>query len=155
MNVSGFWKTWMILWCWGVLLFGVVLALVGVPATDGPGQAVFRIISGNPESHALLSQPGMRFGIGIQGALTIGWAITMMGMIRAAETDGAPVWRYLTGGLIAWYLIDSGISVMTGLGLNAVSNTLLVILFLIPVLRSGVLSKSQIMIRLDGNRLNG
>lgn len=137
--MRGFWKNWMTVWCWGTLVFGVVLALAAAPATDGAARFVFALIGGDRAGEMSLDLPVMRFAFGLQGALTIGWAITMFGMVRAAEAGGAPVWRSLTLGLLAWYVIDSSISVMTGFPLNAVSNSALVVTFLAPVLASGAL----------------
>ena len=141
--MHGFWKNWMTAWCWLVLVFGVVLALVATPMTDAAVRFVFALISRDPSSDTILAQPPMRFAIGLQGALTIGWALTIFGMARAAETSGAAVWRALTVSLVAWYVIDSAISVLTGFPLNALSNTLLMSGYLAPVLSSGVLSPRQ------------
>jgi len=130
----------MTVWCWTVLVFGAVLALVATPATDGAARLVFAMISRDPASDTLLAQPAMRFAMGLQGALTIGWSLTFFGMVRAADLGGAPVWRSMTVALAAWFLIDSAISIMTGYPLNAVSNTVLIAAYLVPVLGSGVLS---------------
>lgn len=137
--MRGLWKSWMTVWCSGVLVFGVVLALAAVPGLSGPPRLVLAVISGDRAGGALLDQPAMQFAFGLQGALTIGWALTMFGMIRLADVAGAPVWRPLTFGLTVWYVIDSAISVITDFPGNAVSNTLLMATYLIPVLATGVL----------------
>lgn len=137
--MNGFWKTWMRVWCWGVLAFGLVLALSAVPALDAAARAVLALLGGDPGKAALLDQPEMRFAFGLQGALTLGWGFTMMAMVGLAHGAGAPVWRSLTASLLVWYVIDSLISISTGFPLNAVSNTLLVAGYLAPVLASGVL----------------
>lgn len=137
--MRGFWKTWMTVWCAVVFVFGAVLALAALPAASGPARLVLQVISGDPAKSALLDQPMVQFGLGLQGALSIGWAMTMLGLVRAAETVGAPAWRSLTWSLVVWYVLDSAISVATGLPLNAVSNTLLLAGYLTPVLASGVL----------------
>jgi hypothetical protein len=134
--MNGFWKTWMRVWCWAVLAFGVVLALAAVPALDAAPRFVIGLLGGDP---ALLDQSAMRFAFGLQGALTLGWGFTMMAMVGLAHSLGAPVWRSLTASLLVWYVIDSLISVSTGFPLNAVSNSLLTAGYLIPVLTTGVL----------------
>jgi hypothetical protein len=65
--------------------------------------------------------------------------MTMFAVLQAAKTVGAPIWRSLTFALLAWYVIDSAISVSTGFWLNAVSNTALMVAYLIPVLASSAL----------------
>jgi hypothetical protein len=138
-QMQGFWRTWLTVWCWGVLAFGVVLALAAVPAADGLARFVFVTFSSDPSNAALFDLPAMRFALGLQGALTIGWALTVFGMLRAADVGGVPVWRSLTVSLIVWYFIDSTISVSTGFALNAVSNTVFIATYLVPVLSAGVL----------------
>ncbi len=137
--MSGLWKTWITAWCGFVMVFGAALTLVALPATDALPRWIFAVISQNPASDALLAQPAMRFGFGLQGALTIGLALTFLGMARAAETGGAPVWRSMTLALTTWFVLDSGISVITGFPLNAVSNALVMAGYLIPVLASRAL----------------
>lgn len=140
--MSKFWSGWLNVWCWGVLLFGALLVTAAMPGLDGAARAVFVLFSAMPENAASFGQPAVRFGLGLQGALTIGWAITMFAMLRAADTIGAPIWRALTFALAVWYVIDSAISIATGFALNAVSNTALIIAYLVPVLGSGVLRKA-------------
>lgn len=134
--MNGFWKTWMRVWCWGVVAFGGVLALSAVPALDAAPRFVLGLVGGSP---GLLDQSEMRFAFGLQGALTLGWSVSMMAMVGLAHQSGAPVWRSLTASLLVWYVIDSLISVATGFPLNAVSNTLLTAGYLAPVLATGVL----------------
>ncbi len=133
--MSGFWKTWMRVWCWAVLAFGAVLVLAAVPALDAAPRLALGLVGGDP---VLLDLPTMRFAFGLMGALTLGWGVSMMAMVALAHTHGAPVWRSLTASVLVWYVIDSAISVLTGFPLNAVSNTLLTVGYLIPVLVTGV-----------------
>jgi hypothetical protein len=140
--MTGLWRTWMILWCWGVALFGVVLALGGFPATSGPTQ--FLLDTMYTGGAATLDAP-LRFGVGIQGALSIGLALTIYGAVRAGDLLGPrsrPVWEVVVAALIAWFVIDSGISIFNGFALNAASNALLMAGFLVPVLASGVLRRN-------------
>jgi len=132
----------MILWCWGVALFGVILALGGFPATSGPAQ--FLLDTMYTGGTTTLDAP-LRFGVGIQGALSIGIALLVYGAVRAADMPGSrsrPVWEVCTAAMIAWFVIDSSISVFNDFALNAVSNTFLMAGFLAPVLTSGVLRRN-------------
>lgn len=138
--MQGLWKVWLTLWCWGVFAFGVVLVTAAVPGADAVARFVYNALVTDPANLPLFDQPAVKFGLGVQGALTIGWALTMFAMMRVAETAGAPVWRALTTALLAWFAIDSTISVSTGFTLNAVSNTVLIVAYLIPVLACGVLT---------------
>lgn len=137
------WAAWLTMWCWFVFAFGVLLVTAAIPALDGPARAMFDLFNNNPGSAEAFDQPAVRFGLGLQGALSMGWALTTFAVFRAARTLGAPIWRAQTVALLVWYLTDSAISVGTGFPLNALSNTLLFAGYLAPVLLSGALTRTQ------------
>lgn len=137
--MSRLWSNWLLVWCWGVLAFGALLVTAAIPGLDAGARLLFQVFAGNPANAATFDLPAVRFGLGLQGALTIGWAMTMFAVIQAAKTIGAPIWRSLTFALLAWYVIDSAVSVSTGFWLNAVSNTALMVTYLIPVFASSAL----------------
>jgi hypothetical protein len=138
--MSLFHQKWLTLWGWGVLLFGALLAGFGFAATDGGARMMFDML-GNP----VPADPGahLRFAVGLMGCVTMGWAVTLLAAFKAAwalPTDkAAPVWKLILISAFVWAVPDSIMSVTTGFALNAVSNALLLVLLLIPILRSGVL----------------
>lgn len=85
----------------------------------------------------------MHFSLAVLGAVSIGWSITMLAAVRAAnlldKQSGRPVWIMITSSVVTWYLIDSTLSVATGFGFNAIPNTLFMAAFLIPVFYWGLL----------------
>ncbi len=137
--MTGLWKTWITLWCWGVILFGAVLAAAGLPATDGVARAIFSLVGGIPAEASFFEPAGMRFAVAVMGAVSLGWGFTVLFLLPAIHPAGAPAWRGLTGAILIWYVIDSSLSAATGFALNVVPNTGLLIAYLIPVLVSGVL----------------
>ncbi|MBR7620363.1 hypothetical protein JKL49_13290 [Phenylobacterium sp. 20VBR1] len=140
--MNRFWRNWLTVWAWLVAVFGLVLAGAGLEATDGPTRLIFGLVNG-PEDLVLNAQ--MRFAVALMGAVTLGWAITLMVTFDAAHRLGAqagPTWRGVLASMAAWFVIDSGLSIATGFGLNAVSNTLLMAGLLLPLLASGVLRKA-------------
>lgn len=139
--MSEFWRRWLVVWCWAVGLFGVVLAGAGLEATSGPVRLVFALLG--PGQPLVLDDP-MRFAVALMGAVTLGWSVTLLAAVQAAHALGdraAPVWKLLTTGVIGWYVVDSCLSVATGFPLNALSNSILVAGYLLPVLRGGVLRR--------------
>lgn len=134
------WKDWLLVWAIGVTLFGLVLAGGAFAATDMLTRSLFRLF-GSPLP--LLMDEHHRFSIGLMGAVTMGWGLTYIVAFKALFTldpaNAAPIWRMLLLGSLIWFAIDSTISVATGIWLNAVSNTILLILLLIPVIKNGVL----------------
>ncbi|MFD3264214.1 hypothetical protein [Phenylobacterium ferrooxidans] len=140
--MSRFWRNWLTVWGWAVALFGLVLAGAGFEVTSGPTRLLFDVLNG-PEDLVLNAQ--MRFALGLMGAVTLGWALTLLVTFDAAHKLGAaggPTWRGVLASAVVWYVIDSGISVATGFGLNAVSNTLLMTGLLTPLMASGVLRRA-------------
>lgn len=135
--MTGFWKNWMTVWCWGMVAISLLFVGAAHPATDAGARLFNDIINGDRAVATLFDDPAMRFAQGLIGAIFLGWAMTIMALVRVA--DGAPVWRALTGAVLVWYVIDSAISIGTGFPINAVSNTGFVATFLAPVLGSGVL----------------
>jgi hypothetical protein len=140
--MSAFWKNWLNLWCAGVTLFGVILALTAFAPTDGLARLVFALFQTPlPDNMDNLH----RFSIGLMGAVTMGWGITLYVAFQAAhllDPAHAPrIWRSVTIVALVWYAVDSYISVATGYWMNAVSNTLIMALYLIAVMKSGAIKQ--------------
>lgn len=141
--MSKFWKSWMIAWCWGVILFGAILAGGAMPATDGIVRMLYAILGGTPAPQEMFDAQGMRFSVGLMGAVTIGWGATILGLLPAIHRAGASAWRGLTLGLTVWFVIDGIISAATGYALNNLPNAALMILYFIPVLSTGALKQAE------------
>jgi len=137
------WQRWLTGWAMCVGVFGLILYGAGYPSTTGPAAALFSVL-GQP----LPADPDryLRFTTALMGAVTLGWAVTFYAAFRDAWSLGrpasAPVWRVLTLAAVVWYLIDSAASVANGFAMNAVSNTILLICYLVPVIASGAMRKS-------------
>jgi hypothetical protein len=141
--MTGLWKTWINFWCWGVVLFGAVLAAGAFPATEGFVTWVYGLLGSAPLPPGFLDAPGMRFSVALMGAVTIGWGLTILFLLPAIHAAGAPAWRGLTAALVIWFVIDGALSASTGFALNNVPNTALAIAYLVPVLASGVLKTAN------------
>ncbi len=137
--MSRFWRTWTIGWCWAISLFGLILAASAFEATSGPTRLLFGLLN---DQVALDLDAPMRFSLGILGAVTLGWSLTLLAAVRAAHLLGdraKPVWVLVTSSLVVWYVVDTALSVATGFGLNAIPNTIFAAAFLLPIVCSGVL----------------
>lgn len=135
--MTGMWKTWMTAWCGVVIVFGIVLATAASPATDAPARLAVTIIAGAPTT---FDSALLRFAFSLMGALSIGWGLTVLAMTRA---EGMALWRAVGAAVIVWYVIDSAASVATGFPRNAVSNTLLLALFLVPATGAGLWRRAR------------
>ena len=133
-----FWRNWLTGWSYFVALFGFVLVGAGLPATDVIARAIFAMVG----AHDLVWTQELRFAVALMGAVTLGWGITLLAAIRAAIAlgdGGAPIWRTILTAMLAWYMLDSSMSVATGFWLNAVSNTIILAAFAAALLGTGVL----------------
>lgn len=136
------WRTWMMLWCLGLALVGLVLGLGAFDATSGPVRRVFAAL-GQPLEGPFA--PHLKFKLAVVGAICIGWAIGLAGAVQVTAGLAAPLarqlWACLTAGVLVWFVMDSTLSVATGFGRNVVPNLLLLGSYLAGVLGSGVLRR--------------
>lgn len=136
--MNGFWRVWLQVWCWAILGVGAMFAAGASPATDGGVRLFYDVIYWPIDGQSTFTED-VRLTAAILGAVMVGWAIIMFGLIAAAEQVGASAWRTLTFGMVVWWGVDSTISVTLGAPINALSNTLFLAGYLAPVLASGVL----------------
>lgn len=139
--MSTFWRYWLLVWCGGVFVFGLVLAGGAFEATSGPVKMIYENLQGPGD---LVLDPAMRFTLAVMGCVSLGWAVTMFLMMGVAFSLGdraRPVWMGLTLGVLVWFVTDSTLSVATGYGLNVVPNTLLLSTYLIAIFASGALNR--------------
>ncbi len=104
--MTGLWKTWITIWCWGVILFGVLLAGAAFPATDAGVRYLYGLLSSVRIEGDFLAAPGIRFSIALMGAVSIGWGCTMLFLLPVIHAAGAPAWRGLTAAIAVWFVID-------------------------------------------------
>ena len=124
--MSLFWKNWLVVWAVFVTLFGLVLAGGGWAPTDGPTRLILQILGGT-------TFPGddrtFRISVGLMGPVTFGWGLTALAVVRYVAEDPAQR-RVLLGpvtmALLAWFVLDSSLSILNGFAPNAVSNVLII-----------------------------
>ncbi len=141
--MSGFWRTWFLVWCLSIGLFGVVLAGGALPATDGAVRVVLALTHGPTEP---LFDPPLRFSLGVMGGVSIGWAVMLHFVLQEAIRQGAagrPLWNAISAGMITWFVIDSTLSVATGYGLNVVPNLGLLGMYVVGLMQSGALKAAD------------
>jgi hypothetical protein len=135
--MHGFWKSWMIGWCYATIAFGLAFCLAAFPATEGPARLYYDIVYW-PFDGASAFGAETRFTAAVLGAVLLGWAVAILGLVDVAP-EAPAAWRWLTASMLLWYVVDSILSVATGVPGNAVSNSFFLAGFLAPVLGSGVL----------------
>ncbi|AMS29191.1 MAG TPA: hypothetical protein DIU09_11330 [Hyphomonadaceae bacterium] len=139
--MSAFWRAYFGAFCASLVLFGAVLCAGAFAPTSGPVSLLIKTLSGG---NAANFEPALRFSLGLMGALTIGWAVMIYGVMRVAFTlgpQGRPLWDAITAGLISWYVIDGICSIATGFALNIIPNTALAAMYLVGLTQSGALKR--------------
>jgi hypothetical protein len=120
---------------------GVVFAGSAWPQTDAAvrlfSDVIYWPLDGQSGWHESL-----RLTAAILGAVMMGWSLTLLTLVQAAvKQPQLALWRPMTGAILVWWGVDSSISVALNTPGNAVSNTGFLLLYLIPVLASGVLKQ--------------
>jgi hypothetical protein len=143
--VTDFQKSWLRIWAWVVVLFGAVLALFAFAATDGPTRLFMDLVIGRafPED----VDDTVRFAMGLMGCVTMGWGLTFLVAFEAAHhltgAAAAKFWRGIILAMAVWFAFDCAISIHTGFWRNCISNTVLAVLLLMPILQSCVLKDGK------------
>jgi hypothetical protein len=140
--MTGFWKAWMSVWWWAMAAGGVVFLSAAAPGFDGALLAFYDLIDWPLDGTSHFTE-ATRPTAAISGALFLGFLLAMRLVMRAAEEVSpalsVQLWRGLTGAFGVWFLTDSAASILTGVPVNALSNTLVLAGYLAPVLASGVM----------------
>lgn len=115
-------------------LLGVVVAAAGVPTLGALAAWLIDLVVEPGAPVAQLSPAsGMLAAVG--GGMMIGWAVVAWYIVTRIETGDRRGTRVLLTSLVLWYVADSAGSIASGAPLNAASNTLLLALFLPPLVR--------------------
>ncbi len=127
-----FWRRWLIVACLVVLVFGAALVILAAPA-----QQAFESTYLAPRSAVPLGPDAVEYTAfmgAVLGSVMVGWAALLLfvlnGPFRRQETAA---WNMLAVSLIAWYLPDTAYSLISGFWQNAVLNTGMLVLFVIPL----------------------
>lgn len=143
--MHGKFQKYMMLWCFAVLGFGAVLTLGALPSTDMPVRVLLGVLGGGLSVE--MTQP-LQFAFAVMGPVTMGWAVTMIGITKVARTLTGPalqtLWHYALCGVLVWLIVDSILSILTGYALNVIPNFILGGLFLAIVIPSGALKGTPI-----------
>lgn len=138
--MSNFWKSWLDLWCYFIMLFGLALCGAGIEGYEALTDILFRNLNLNA---APIFNEVERFAIGLMGAITFGWGLTLLYYIQMAHNnnEGNRVWRQLAFVIIVWYGVDGYISYRTGFTLNIAGNSIIALGLLFPLYVNGKLKR--------------
>ena len=125
---------------WVVTIFGAVLCLAGFAATLAPIDLLYKIFHPGP-AEAIWGDH-LRFSTGLMGAVTLGWGLTVMALAKYSSAINAAtvkaLWNSVTTGMIIWFIVDGIISIANGFWVNAISNTVIALIYIWAIQKSGV-----------------
>lgn len=138
--MGNFWRVWLNAWCYVVILFGFGLSGAGIEGFERFAETFLWYLG---DQSTLRFNELERFSLGLVGAITVGWGLTLLYYIQMAHysNEGNRVWRRLIGVLLVWYVIDGYISYRTGFTLNIASNSVIFLAFFVPLYLSGKLKR--------------
>lgn len=91
--------------------------------------------------------PHLRFSLAVMGPVTLGWCFALIAAVKVSEdlneNNQKMLWLWVTIGVLIWFIIDSVLSVATGFWRNVIPNAGYIIAYLVPLLKSKVLSGSS------------
>jgi len=143
-TVSRFWINWLLAVCAGVVVFGLVLVLAPGLARQGFSWLVYA----SPERiDAFGPEPARYIGLAhaVIGGVMVGWGSALFGITRRLLATGSRLgWNLVALSVAAWYVPDTGYSLLSGYWQNAALNTGFLAVFALPLM--------ALLPRLDADR---
>jgi len=132
--VTEFWRKWLIIAAGITALAGLGFATLAAIGATGTLDAMFDLVYLPGELEAPAGEVAS-FAMGVAGAVMVGWAATMLILLRSQSTSALPLtWRALTVGLLAWFVVDGIVSIASGATGNLALNVVFLALFAPPLI---------------------
>lgn len=128
-----FWQRWLVVASDLVILFGLFMTFFHRTVLFEPFHAqidaVFWNTAVSPEAAAFQG-----WAYGLMGAVMVGWGIVLFSLAYIPfKQQQKWAWNTLFYGLLAWFVLDTAVSLQYGVVFNALVNTLFLALFLLPL----------------------
>lgn len=129
-----FWYRWLYAVIIGVMIFGISMVLVPDLIRQFFSVVLYSTPSAIESDFGSEANRYIVLSHGVLGSVMFGWGTAMLtvlhGPFRRREPTG---WLSIALSLAAWYLPDTLFSLYTGFWQNAILNTVIVMLFAIPL----------------------
>ena len=130
-----FWQRWLLVAANLLILFGIVMAFLNNTALFALFNTQINPIfwgAGDMPAAAVQFQGWI---YGVAGAIVIGWGIFLAFIAYYPFKQREKwAWNCILIGMLAWYLVDTFISLQFNVVFNAISNTVFLIIFLLPLI---------------------
>jgi hypothetical protein len=128
-----FWWRWLLISAFGILLFGLSLVLFPSPTQRLFNLLYFSSSTGDP-SFSSAAVAYIKFVCAVLGAVMIGWSLALVlilfGPFRRGLREG---WNMVTISLVAWFIPDTVVSLVSGFWQNALLNLAIAFIFAVPL----------------------
>lgn len=134
MNKILFWQRWLL--CVGVLIiaFGVMMAFFSKTVLFGIFDARINVAFWGTENVTVQIKNFQQWIYGVLGTVMAGWGVVLLFMVRNPFRKRERwAWVCLFTGLMVWYVPDTLISLYFRVYINAVLNSVLFVLAVIPL----------------------
>ena len=119
---------------WIYLVAGLVTAAAAVPALAGPVTLFYDLVDWPLDGTAPALAKDARLFAAIAGGVFAGFSVLYIYLVAPLIERGEPLGRRGgLAGLLVWFVIDSTASALAGVPGNAVSNAVLMLPLLIPL----------------------
>ena len=121
-----------------MIFFGLLIAIATIPATAAPVEFLADLIFFPLDGAQDIGAPETRLMSAISGGLLIGWGLMLwMLATRLYPAEPALAKQLILPSIIAWFIVDSTGSILSGALLNALLNVSFLLIFCVPLRRAG------------------
>ena len=137
MERFGIWVAWLKIVGFGLVIFGIIMTFFNATALFGMfNKGIDPVFWGSTisDTRAISFRTWV---YGAWGATIAGWGISLLFIVyNAFARQERWAWFAISGGLVVWYLLDTGMSAYFGVGFNVIFNSLIMGLVAIPLVGS-------------------
>jgi hypothetical protein len=131
---AGLWRTWLMAVGGGLILFGTGMGLLAGTPAFGPLHGLIdpAFWPAGPSDPGTLEFRSWAYGV--WGAALAGWGVSVVFLAREMLGRGKPwAWRALAFGTGLWFVLDSSVSAIHGVWINAAINVVVLALVALPL----------------------
>ena len=116
------------------IFFGLLIAIASIPAAAAPVEILADLIFFPVDGAQEVGAPETRLMSAIGGGVMTGWGIMMwMLATRLYPKEPGLTKQLIVTAIVAWFVVDSTGSVMSGAPLNALFNVSFLLIFCVPL----------------------
>lgn len=127
-------RSWLKFTAISIAIFGPVFSLGTIPAITEPARWSLDVLSWPVDGLQNFEAPTTRFLTAITGGFLLGWGVMVWFLAtRVHPLAPEPVRKAVVAGLIAWFLLDSAGSIVSGNASNAGFNIIVLLILVGPL----------------------